>query len=383
MTRIPSLASAGVALAILGALAGCGGPTKLGMEARKNAHDRFNRVGAAVSNDQAEQSLTAGQFQEALDHIDRVVHKFPNDPTARLLRGRIVLEMGRLELAMVEFRNAATLDPSCDECHYYQGIVYQRWGRDEEAEGAYEAALTIAPDNTHYLMAQAESLVALGRVEEANSIIDESECHFEFSSALAHLRAEIALAQGDLPAALHNMELAVTLATDPSVYQEDLAHVAFEAGEWDRCLGSIEALPASAADRDDIQRMRARCLAMTGRGAQARDALVAQEHAIEKRGDVVPIEHELTLGYIAAMISDWTRVDECARRLIGRMPQMADGYMLKGMALESAGDFAVAIEFLRKAVALAPGRPAAFALLSRAEAAQLAIGGVEIARAGR
>lgn len=132
---------------------GCGGPTKTGIEARKVASDRFNRVGGAVASDQAAQALDAGQFKDALTQIDRVVVAFPTDPKARLLRGRIVLEMGRLELAMTEFKNAAELDPSCAECMYYQGIVSQRWGRDEEALKEYAAALTIEPTSTHYLLA--------------------------------------------------------------------------------------------------------------------------------------------------------------------------------------------------------------------------------------
>ncbi len=359
-----------------GTLAGCGGPTTTGLEARKAANDRFNRVGAGVSVDQAVQALHAGQFKDALTHIDRAVTSFPDDAAARLLRGRIVLEMGRLELAMTEFKNASTLDPSCDECHYYEGVVYQRWGRDEEALNAYDAALMLVPNNTHYLLAHAETLVVLGRITEAQQLIEDSECHFEFNSALAHLRSEIALAEGDLPRALQTMELAVTLASDPSVYQEDLAHIAFRAREWDRCLIALDALPEAVQDRDDLMRARARCLAMTGRALEARDALLAQEKRVAVNGETLPAEHDLTLGYIASMVDDWQRVDQCGRRLIGRTPNLADGYILKGMASEHTGDLHAAIVFFQKATRLAPERRMARELLARAEAADLASGGV-------
>jgi tetratricopeptide (TPR) repeat protein len=356
-------------------LAACTGPTKTGLEVRKAAHDRFNRVGSAVAMDQANQALHAGQFKDALTHIDRAVTAFPDDAKARLLRGRIVLEMGRLELAMTEFKNSSTLDPSCDECHYYEGVIYQRWGRDDEALRAYEAALTLVPNNTHYLLAQAETLVALGRIGEANQLIEDSECHFEFNSALAHLRAEIAMAEDDMPRALRNLELAVTLASDPTVYQEDLAHAAFRAGEWDRCLNALDAIPERVRDRDDLSRARARCLAMTGRQLEARDALLEQEKRAIARGESTSTEHDVALGYIASMIGDWPRVDLCARRLIGRSPLLADGFVMKGMVAESQGDLTTAIQFFRKATELDPARRMSRNLLARAEALDLASGG--------
>ncbi len=371
------------ALVAIFATAGCTGPTGTGQEMRKVAHARFNRVGAAVSNDQALQALNAGQFQDALSHIDKVLAKFPDEASAHLLRGRIVLEMGRLEISMTEFQRAAELDPSCDECRYYEGVVYQRWGRDSEASQAYAAALAIAPNNTHYLLANAESLVALGKVSEAKELIDETACRFEFNSALAHLRSEIAMAEGDTDAALKNMELAVTLASDPTVYHEDLVIVAFVAGKWDRCLHALEALPPAAQERQEIVRIRARCLSMTGRAIEGRDYLVAQEKAITDRGELIPAEHDVTLGYISAMAGDWPRVDGCARRLIGRAPQLSDGYILKGMALEANGDLEGAIQFLKKAGALDPFRKMPRELLARAEAAHLAMDSAVAARNAR
>lgn len=359
-------------------VAGCGGPTKTGIEARKSANDRFNRVGSAVAFDQAAQALEAGQFKEALDQIDRVVSSFPTDSKARLLRGRIVFEMGRLELAMTEFKNAAELDPLCDECLYYQGVVAQRWGRDEEAASAYAAALTVEPTNTHYLLASAETLLVLGRIDAAKRLVEDSACHFEFNSALAQLRSEIATAEGDHAQALQLMELAVTLAPDPSLYQEDLAIVAFHSRDWDRCLKSMALLPTQISDRADMIRIRARCMAMVGRSREARDLLVVFESRTTV-AELITVDHDLTLGYIAWMIGDVERADICARRLMSRNPQLCDGYLLKGMILDRQGDFSSAVNLLKKAQDLDPQRRVVGQMLARAEAAQLSLGGVSVA----
>ncbi len=386
--RFVQVCAGAVFVTTLLALAACGGPTKTGIEARKAANDRFNRVSAGVATQQAEQSLSVGQFKEALDQIDHVVEAFPDDPTARLLRGRIVLEMGRLELAMKEFQNAAELDPSCDECLYYQGVVSQRWGRDIDALAAYAGALRIDPTSSHYLLAQAETLLALGRVEDAKALIEDSSCHFEFSSSLAHLRSEVAAAEGDAVESLQQMELAVTLAPDPSIYHEDLALVSFRAQNWDRCLNALDTLPAKLAQRDDLVRLRARALSMTDRGIEARDLLKGAENQLLNglepgKQATTTVEHDLALGYIAWMIGDVECADICARRLMGRNPRLCDGYLLKGMVCEARGDLANAVQLFRKASDLDPARTLPQELLIRAEAALTALGGVSLAHAGR
>ncbi|MSR44676.1 MAG: tetratricopeptide repeat protein [Phycisphaerales bacterium] len=361
-----------------GVVAACKGPSSSGVEARKEAKARFDRVGAGVAMDQAAQSLESGQFSDALKHIDKVVAVLPDDPRARLLRGRIVLEMGRLESAAADFQSASALNPSCDECLYYLGVVFQRWGRDEEALAHYAAALAIEPTNSHYLLSEAESFLALGRVEEAKVLLDDAACHFEFSSALAHLRAEIAAAEGDDAQAMHFMELAVTLAADPSLYQEDVAVFAFKAREWDRCLNALATLPPSVASRNDLLRMRARCLVLSGRAKEARDLLVQYEIDSALRQEGITVEQDLTLGYCAWIAGDVLRAETCAARMIARNPTMCDGYLLKGLTLEHAGDLQGATVALAKACELDPSRKLARDLLMRAQAAKIAIDGIAL-----
>ncbi|MSR70003.1 MAG: tetratricopeptide repeat protein [Phycisphaerales bacterium] len=377
-----SLSFAAALTLSVGAITACKGPSAAGLEARKAAKTRFDRVGVGVATDQAEQALEAGQFSAALKHIDKVVAVTPDDFNARLLRGRIVLEMGRLESAATDFKMACELNPGCDEGRYYLGVVYQRWGRDDEALANYSVALAIEPSNTHYLLSEAETLLVLGRVSEAKQLVDDSLCHFEFNSALAHLRSEIAAAEGDDVEALHFIELAVTLAPDPMLYQEDAAVVAFNAEQWDRCLTALATLPPETSQREDLLRMRARCLVLTNRGHEARDMLVRLENAPASSKAGYTLEHDLTLGYIAWLIGDAPRAEACADRLMARNPTLCDGYLLKGVILERRGDLEAAATVLAKACQVDPNRKLARDLLLRTQAAHLAIAGVAVAAVG-
>ncbi|NBQ16174.1 MAG: hypothetical protein EBU31_16575, partial [Proteobacteria bacterium] len=132
------------------ALAACSTPHS--KQVRNEANDRFDRANTQVLYDQALQSFHAGQFELALQHIDKAIMRFPKDGSYPLLRGRILLEMKRVDLARESFAKAAELSPTAAEPHYYLGIVLQRWNELDKAAAEYakniaEAAFNFASND--------------------------------------------------------------------------------------------------------------------------------------------------------------------------------------------------------------------------------------------
>ena len=89
-------------------------------------------------------------------------------------------------------------DEQCAEAHYFAGIVFQRWSDDEQAYEHYMQAFEQESDNVQYLLASAESLVALGEFGAARELVEPKLSYFEYNSALQHLLGQIALLEGDV-----------------------------------------------------------------------------------------------------------------------------------------------------------------------------------------
>ena len=110
-----------IAASLMLALGACATPHS--KQVREDAHDRYDRANAQVVFDQANQSFHAGQFEAALGHIDKAIARYPKDGNYEVMRGRILLEMKRTDMAREAFVKAAALSPTSADPHYYMGIV--------------------------------------------------------------------------------------------------------------------------------------------------------------------------------------------------------------------------------------------------------------------
>src|SRR5262245_28632400 len=107
-----------IATAAVLALTACNGPTKAGIEAREAARQRMAKTSSMIVYDQAKQHFETGEFKKATDLIDEAINRNPSEPKYWILRGRIMLEQGKLEVALRAFEQAETVAPTCAEAHY-------------------------------------------------------------------------------------------------------------------------------------------------------------------------------------------------------------------------------------------------------------------------
>ena len=147
---------------------GCGEAAH-SQKVRREAQDRYDRAGAQIVYDQARQSFHSGQFEQALEHADRAIVRFPKDSSYHLLRGRILHEMMRVEDARDAFARSAELDPKKPEPHYFMGIIHQRWREDGRAIECYAKAAELEPSKLHFSAAEVEMLTLAGRHDDAEA----------------------------------------------------------------------------------------------------------------------------------------------------------------------------------------------------------------------
>jgi tetratricopeptide (TPR) repeat protein len=94
-------------------------------------------------------ALRHHQTDEALDHFRTVLREHPIywyiDPLETCL-GDALLELGRLDEAMVEYRRVLRLNPNYPTAHYRLGLALDRKGINREARAEFERFLTIWKD---------------------------------------------------------------------------------------------------------------------------------------------------------------------------------------------------------------------------------------------
>ena len=349
-----------VTLLAAGVLAGCG-PTRAGLEARSKARERLNIVNAELSADQAVQALNAGQFEKATKEIRHSIAMHPTWAQYRLIEGRIFLETHRLERALRSFEKALELKPEYPEAHYFCGIVHQRWSDDLRAHDHYRSAFDQEHDQVAYLLASAESLVAIDQLDQATHLITTKLAYFEHNSALQHLLAQIAMLQDNPQLAAQRYSEAWRLSPEDDGMLGELARAQYQAKMFGECLRSVRQLEdRPGGDTVEVKRLHARCLASLDRQAEARNMLMELT-----RADPTNTGLWVELGTVAWEIGDFHRMALCGARATALAPDRFEGYLLKGINERHHGNLANAIMFLRQAADRAVATPLPHLLLGR------------------
>lgn len=394
-------------MAVAGFLCGCNGPTKAGQEARAAAGARMNIINAQVQYDQAKQSFEAGQFEKASREINRAIARFPDSPSYYVLQGRINLETHQLEAALDSLKTAVEVAQSqieksevaskktpsksdkpetppteprarvalseapawplrstLGQAHYFSGIVYQRWSEDELAYEQYLKAFENEPTNPQYLLASAESLIAMGEFDAASELLTPRMSYFEHNAALRQLQGQIALLLGDAKKAVALYSQARLLNPDDQALLEQLMWAQYAAGMYAECMESVKRLegvkfarattidPQETERRATFMHMKARCLKMMGRGSESRE-LYLQLTRIRPLD--VTVWNEFAV--LAWDLEDYRHVALCSVQLIALAPNRFEGYMFKALNERHRGNLNEALKLLRQStqVASAPG----------------------------
>lgn len=336
MPRFASITTVALIFIAVIAVNGCSGPTKKGIEARSDATDRVNLVNAQVSFDQARRSFETGDLDRALREINNAITRYEDVAEYHLLKGRVLLEMHRLEASMRSFSEAISHDPDYSEAHYFAGIINQRWSRHDEAYASYHRASELEPENVQYLLASGESLIALGRYSDARELITPRLAYHEHNAALRHLLGHIAMLEDDLDSAVTLLQEARLLKPDDWSLLEELARVRFDAGHYSACYETVQELyrsDSASRQRDDLRHLEARALARMERYIDARRAYIDLAQSSPGEVDVW-----IELASIALELGDERRLDQGSARAMSIAPGRHEGYLLRAMYERGRGN---------------------------------------------
>jgi tetratricopeptide (TPR) repeat protein len=328
------------------ALSGCS-ELRGGGSANKNAATaQWKAARATVLMTLARDQYSAGNFDEARKTITNAIKLLPENAEVRTLSGRIAFEQGNLELAESEFRLAQAGDPNFAQADYYLGVVMQRWQRLPAALELYTSASVKAPGEVAYVLARAETLVAMDRDAEALAFLQESQARFENSAEVRAGIGQVLMKQRRFVEAADVLRQAVLLAPEDDLVREHLARCYFRANKPQETIETIERLLRrdEHKERADLYTMLGECYLAVGRPVDARAAF-------ETASNLQPgnVGYTLNLAKAALEVGDVRRAEITVRRALALQPNDAHANLMLGYVRMEQGKLPEALAAFRRA----------------------------------
>ncbi len=333
-------------VAISGCAPGHGNSTG---NALRQANERQAAVKAGNEFQQANQAYMAGEMDKADKYINRCLQLNPSVAKSYVLKGRIMIEKGDLEQALIAFQKAEAIEPKNVDSQYYQGIVYERFTQPENALKHYQAAADLEPANAQYAVASAECLLDVGRMDDAEKFLTSRAASFEHNAGIKQTLGHIAMRRKDPEAAVRIFNEARLLASDDSSILEDLVLAQIQTSRFADAEFNISRLlkMEDNAGRRDLLQMRAKCLTMLDRPLEARDVLIELTNGEEGQRDA---EAWIELGNVCYTIKDMNRTRQAWQRIVAIAPHRSEGWMLKALYQRKTNDFEGALKTVERAV---------------------------------
>jgi tetratricopeptide (TPR) repeat protein len=298
---------------------------------------KMDGIKAATEYKMAEQAFLGGDLTKARKHVEHSISLNEEVAKSHVLRGRVLMEQGDLENASAEFKQAQAVDPKNVASEYYQGILAERIERSEEALNHYVAASELDSTSPQYAIAAAEMMIELGQVERAESYLLSHAANFDHNAGIRQTLGHIAMMKSEPAKAVTLFNEARLLAPDDQNINEDLIRAQISAKKYAEAEYNLGRLLTGKdnKDRRDLKHMQASCLMMLDRPVEARAILI---NLTADRAGSADAEAWSSLGQVAYLLGDMTRVKQCAGRLVAIAPERPDGYVLRALAQRKAGD---------------------------------------------
>jgi Flp pilus assembly protein TadD len=183
----------------------------------------------------------------------------------------LYIEDGSLEAAERELVLASRDDSTAAEADYLSGVVYQRWQQPQRALECYQHACDKSPAELAYVMAKGEMLVAMGRHDEALSMLQAKVAYFEHSGEIRDEVGLLLVQDGRYPEAIEMFRRAEILSPDDLTIREHLAMALFQARQFTESASLLSDLLASGKcdHRPDLLITLGECQLQTAKPGEA------------------------------------------------------------------------------------------------------------------
>ena len=301
----------------------------------------------------ASDMASAGELDAAQNEVDEAVKLAPRNAFAYELQGQIALKAGNA--AKVE-QAALALEgqlPSSPGAALLRARLYASQKRVDAALHQYDIAASLAPANSQPVISAISLLIGQHRFQEADARIAVLVAATPPSALAQEMRAESALAQGNLPVAENSFKAVLSLAPTPDAYK-NLAAVMVARNNLPGALNVLGDGERANPNSPMLPSARAEWL---GRAGRLDEAIAVYEEALKRLPD-----SELLANNLAFILAEskgdkasLARAQQLSARLAtSNRPDQLDTV---GMVRYRLGEYDQAALALEHAVSLAPSDP--------------------------
>ncbi|HEX6100236.1 MAG TPA: tetratricopeptide repeat protein [Thermoanaerobaculia bacterium] len=276
-----------------------------------------------------------GRYDEALNRIDRVIAKSPEDPTLRYERAMMLIDAGKVDKAESELRAVLQKNPDFYDANRVLGRILLDRGttdraRVEEALRYLQAAFKSYPDDLSTGMAVAHILNQLERTPEAERVLAAMVERAPDQRALNYQYAQVLTKLGRGSESKQYLERAVAVdpTFGPAIMQ--LLDMYQQESEWAKGAALLQPLIEEDPLNLEMQRQQAYFYLRAGDARNARDRFRALAQADPKDAR--------SLFYLAESLNDleeYAEAEKIFRQLLQADPNDTD--VLASFALSLSG----------------------------------------------
>ncbi|HQY88693.1 MAG TPA: tetratricopeptide repeat protein, partial [Tepidisphaeraceae bacterium] len=246
------------------------------------------------------------------------------------------------------------------EVEYLKGIVAQHWMKLDEALRHYNEASALKPEDLAYLLAQAETLVLLGREDDAMRVLIDRSTYFEHSAPIRDAIGQLYEQRGQMAEAVEYFRQASVLDPEDDAIRERLALAFYRVNRHRDALSQLNRLLAKPelAARADLQVLAGECRFNQSQTVEARDAFEAAA-----RSDSSLVEAWQGVARSSLALNDVRRASLALKKASAVDPDNASTWLLIGYTKMREGDTAGAFESFGRAATLDSSDPVAVTMM--------------------
>ena len=325
-------------------LPGCAQPT---MDESKSAvYDewRDSRVGMLLNI--AQENHANGQLSNARKRLLEILSIDSENDSARLLLARISLELGDSKVALDYLEEIRTHSGESGEVCYLQGVGNENLGKYSAAFEAFHRSFELNPQSLDAVEAGAESLVAMGRVRDAQEYLEGHMNKAPNDAGTFELAGRLAMILKEYPKAAKYFHRARDFDSKNRRYPEMLARAEFIGGQFSKASTVLQEIinEKDYSPPTWVYMMLGDCYVAMNKAEKA-------ENVYASAAQIEPDKPEIwvNIAKVALMQKEFDRAVRFAEKALTLDPDNSDAAIILGYTLLRQKKFTRAIEILESA----------------------------------